>query len=292
MPYSTKTEKLTGDNHWSIGDIGESWVKFKLAQHKIDSILIDRTYDLFAWKRGHRIEVKTSKIYNRNNRNTPHYYWNFKHWQTKKDAFDYAVLVGLDKKNDIDVYYVIPQRYIHYHANELRPNKDGSCKIMIKQNSEGDFHLEGESYGKFKPCRNLDFEIFEQDNKSAFTRKKNSITKKLLDYPILHQKKVLEAVKEAFNDDGIKFPTKALTTKFGCSIDTVIKARNILGIPARENIKYTCKKCGYTTHDKNNMRKHKNRKRPCTPNDWKRIKAKRNNLTYGPKPKGKRKKKR
>ena len=66
MPYSTKTEKLTGDNHWSVGDIGENWVKFKLSQNKVDSVFIDRTYDLFAWKRGHRIEVKTSKLYKKN----------------------------------------------------------------------------------------------------------------------------------------------------------------------------------------------------------------------------------
>ena len=270
MPYSTKTEKLTGDNHWSIGDIGESWVKFKLAQHKIDSVFIDRTYDLFAWKRGHRIEVKTSRLYNRKGRHTPHYYWNFKHWQTRKDAFDYAVLVGLDKKNNIDVYYVIPQRYIHYHANELRPNKDGSAKLMIRQSSDGDFLLEGNSYDKFTPCRNLDFEVFSQDNKSAFTRKKNTLAKKLIEFNTLHKMSVLKAVKDAFTDDSIKFPTKALTDKLNCSNDIILKARKLLGIPAKGKVSYTCKKCGYTTHDKQRYRKHLNRKRPCIPNENKR----------------------
>tara|TARA_Y100000114_G_scaffold146686_1_gene157644 strand:+ start:55 stop:894 length:840 start_codon:yes stop_codon:yes gene_type:complete len=275
MPYSTKTEKLRGDNHWSIGDIGESWVKFKLAQHKIDSVFIDRTYDLFAWKRGHRIEVKTSRIYNRKNRNTPHYYWNFKHWQTRKDAFDYAVLVGLDNKNNVSVYYVIPQKYIHIHATKLKPNKDGSAKLMIRQSSDGDFLLEGNSYDKFSPCRNLNFDIFEQDNKSAFTRKKNAIAKKLIEFNTLHKMNVLKTVRDAFNDDSIKFPTKALTTKFDCSNDIILKARKLLGIPPKGKVSYTCKKCGYTTHDKQNMRKHKNRKRPCTPNDWKKLKGKR-----------------
>ena len=157
----------------------------------------------------------------------------------------------------------------------MKPNKDGSAKLMIRQSSDGDFLLEGNSYDKFSPCRNLNFDIFEQDNKSAFTRKKNAIAKKLIEFNTLHKMNVLKAVRDAFNDDSIKFPTKALTTKFDCSNDIILKARKLLGIPPKGKVSYTCKKCGYTTHDKQNMRKHKNRKRPCTPNDWKKIKGKR-----------------
>lgn len=273
MPYNIKGDNVRKGNQWGVGDIGENWVKYKLSQKRIDSIIIDRTYDLFAWQRGHRIEVKTSTLKRRNN-NNGHYYWNFKYWQTKRDAFDYAVLVGLDEDRDVSVYYVIPQKYIHTHATKLKPNKDGSAKIMIRESVEGDFILEGNSYQKFTPCRNLSFDIFLQENKSAFTRKKNALAKEILEYSVKHKISVLKAVKEAFNNEDIKFPTKELRKKFGCSIDIIIKARKLLGISSRGNISYTCKKCGYTTHDKQRYRKHLNRKRPCTAQENKRRRGK------------------
>ena len=74
---------------------------------------------------------------------------------------------------------------------------------------------------------------------------------------------VLKAVKEAFTDDSIKFPTKALTDKFSCSNDIILKARKLLGIPAKGNVSYTCKKCGYTTNNKYKYKRHLNRENPC-----------------------------
>ena len=239
MPYNTKKDKLKGDNHWSVGDIGESWVKYKLAQQKIDTVVLDRTYDLFAWKRNHRIEVKTSTLLKHKHAGSKvrHYTWTFKHWQTKHDAFDYVVLVGLDYNLNVAVYYVIPHKYIHIHATKLSPKKNGGVTLMIRQSKMGDFHLEGHSYDKFECCRNINFNLFLQDNKSAFTRKKNALTQKLLDYPILHQMKVLKAVKDAFSDKTIKYPTKELKNRFNCSWDSINKAKDILGINKDERFK-------------------------------------------------------
>ena len=146
MPYNIEEDKLTGENHWSIGDIGESWVKYKLAQTKIDTVVIDRTYDLFAWKRNHRIEVKTARLRKPRSKSglISHYSWYFKEWQTKKDAFDYVVFVGLDDNLDVAVYYIVPHKYIHIHATKLKPKKDGSACVMIRQNKTGHFfNMEG-----------------------------------------------------------------------------------------------------------------------------------------------------
>ena len=237
MPYEKRESQLRGMNKWSIGDIGESWVKYKLAQHKIDTIIIDRTYDLFAWKRNHRIEVKTSQLTKPErgyNHKINYYSWYFKNWQTKKDAFDYAVLVGLDDNLQVDVYYIVPQKYIYLQAKDQIRKHDGSG-IHIwdsgnNNNVKKKFYLEGNCYDKFECCRNIDFKLFLQNNKSAFMRKKNALTQQLIDFPIVHQMKVLQAVKDAFNDKTIKYPTKELMKKFNCSWDQIKRAKNILGI--------------------------------------------------------------
>ena len=44
------------------GKIGEFYTQMELAKRGIDSISIDKTYDLFLWERGHRVEVKTSTL--------------------------------------------------------------------------------------------------------------------------------------------------------------------------------------------------------------------------------------
>ena len=73
--------------------------------------------------------------------------------------------------------------------------------------------------------------MFLQDNKSAFTRKKNALIKKLIDYPKKHKVDVLEAVKDAFNNETVDLPIKYLTEKFKCSYGTLLKMRELLKIP-------------------------------------------------------------
>ena len=66
-------------------------------------------------------------------------------------------------------------------------------------------------------------------------RKKNALTQQLIDFPIVHQIKVLQAVKDAFKDKTIKYPTKELMKKFNCSWDQIKRAKNILGIDTENN---------------------------------------------------------
>jgi len=262
MPYNLKEDSIRKGNHWSIGDIGENWVKYKLSQKRIDSLIIDRTYDIFAWQRGHRIEVKAAHI----RKDRDQYHFNFKFWQTVEDAFDYAVCCCLDDKNKIVDAYIIPHTYIHQKADKCKEN----FKIFIsKNNKDSKFQLVGNSYDKFAVCRypNLDFDIFAQNNKRAFTRKKNKITKQLNDYSINHEKAVLKAFEEVFNDKSIKYPTKTLREEYGFSSDFIVRVRRKLGIRGRYSkpVKYVCK-CGYTTRDKGKYKRHLNRKTPCIKN--------------------------
>ena len=219
MPYNIKMQE---SNRWSIGDIGENYVKYKLSQKKIDSIIIDRTYDLFLWQRMHRIEVKASHL----NKKNGYYRFSFKYWQTVKDAFDYAVCCCIDDNKNISHYYVIPQPYIESMASD----KNGTYSVSIKDCNEAIFMLDGNTYDLYKPCLNLDFDMFLQKNKSAFTRKKNALTKKLQDYPIIHRMNVLKEVKKAFGKDGFKHPTKELVKRYGCSWDVITKLRRMLKI--------------------------------------------------------------
>lgn len=221
MPYNIRAEDNNNSNRWSIGDIGENYVKYKLSQKKIDSIIIDRTYDLFLWQRMHRIEVKAANL----NKKNSYYKFSFKFWQTKKDAFDYAVCCCIDDENNISHYYIIPQPYIASMAD-----KNGHYSVSIKESNKSLFMLDGNSYDLYKPCLNLDFDMFLQDNKSVFTRKKNALTKKLQDYPIIHRMNVLKEVKKAFGKDGFKHPTKELVKKYNCSWDVITKLRRMLSI--------------------------------------------------------------
>lgn len=216
MPYN-----IEPINKWNIGDVGENFVKYKLSQNKIDSIIIDRTYDLFLWQRSHRIEVKASHLSKRG-------FWNFnfKHWQTSKDAFDYAVCCCIDDDNNINQYYIIPQPYIRKMALE-NTRLDKVYKVAIKDNIEV-FHLDGNSFDKYNPCRNLGFDIFLQDNKSAFTRKKNRLSKKLIEYPLKHRTKVLNEFIKVFDDKRIKYPVKELKEKFGCCYDFIRTCKRLI----------------------------------------------------------------
>ena len=266
MPYNIKEPKDKKGNHWSIGDIGENWVKYKLSQKTIDSIIIDRTYDLFAWQRMHRIEVKASKLSD-NLTNSGSFNFHFHYWQTVEDAFDYVICCCLNDKNEVEDYYVIPQKYIHTYARKIRPRKNKGMHLSILKDNNCQFVIEGNSYNKFTPCRNLDFDMFLQSNKSAFTRKKNALTKQLLDYNTNHRNAFIKAVKEIYKDDDIEHPAKTIKEQYGCHYDTITRLRKELGIaPSRQGkgkTWYTCKKCGYTTHNKQNYERHLNRKKPC-----------------------------
>jgi len=219
MPYS--------ENPYTTGDIGENYVKYKLSQLGVDAVTIDRAYDLFLWKRMHRIEVKTSNTHLSGRHVIPQYSFHFKAYQTEKNAFDYAVCMGLDDNNEIKVMYLIPQEYIHQKqqlsgdahisiTSDRPPHK--SCSIFT-----------GNTYDKFSMCK-LDLDLFTQNNKSAFTRKKNILAKKLLSYESEIEIKVFKEFNEMFNNKEVQYPTKELSEKLHMTKATVIKIRKRLGI--------------------------------------------------------------
>ena len=219
MPYS--------ENPYTTGDIGENYVKYKLSQLGVDAVTIDRAYDLFLWKRMHRIEVKTSNTHLSGRHVIPQYSFHFKAYQTEKNAFDYAVCMGLDDNNKIKVMYLIPQEYIHQKqqlsgdahisiTSDRPPHK--SCSIFT-----------GNTYDKFSMCK-LDLDLFTQSNKSAFTRKKNILAKKLLSYESEIEIKVFKEFNEMFNNKEVQYPTKELSEKLNMTKATVIKIRKRLGI--------------------------------------------------------------
>tara|TARA_R100000995_G_C3453860_1_gene109530 strand:+ start:29 stop:802 length:774 start_codon:yes stop_codon:yes gene_type:complete len=247
--------------HLDTADIGQHETQLRLSKIGIDSVPINRTYDLFLWQRDHKIEVKTANVKGRIDNN---YIWSFNSQQVKQNAFDYAMCLGLDNNNDVSVYYLIPQRYIYEMKNKT-DNKETGYNISIGIDKLDTFRLEGSTYDKFAICRNLNLDLFLQHHKPAFTRKKNTLTKKLLNYSINHQYKVLKEIKKVFGNKKIQWPIKELSEKNGWSKTFVNNCRKLLGLELPPPIKYKCN-CGYTTKDKRDYTRHLNRKKPCEVN--------------------------
>ena len=211
------------DSFSLIGDMGEHYVQFLLGRIGIDAVMIDRVYDLFLWQRMHRVEVKTSRVYERNykrkhdGKTTKAYAFKFFKPQMQKDAFDYAICVGYDIDYNPKDVFVIPQSYIYEQAkrNNNLENKSVLITIPTKRpiKNVGFFRL-CNNYDKFRMCKdNLD--VFKQDNKPAFTRKKNQLTKRLLSY----EDDCLESMKEEFlriyTDKNIHNPSQVVEDELG-----------------------------------------------------------------------------
>jgi len=229
---------LKGETFSLIGDMGEHYVQYLLGKMGIDAVNIDRVYDLFLWKNMHRVEVKTSKIQNRHSRgrnSSKAYLFKFLKPQIQKDAFDYAICVGYDENYNPKDVFVIPQGYIYEQAKN-----NNSLSNSVRKNSENKAEVDKFSVliaipverpvgnrGQYKFCNNYDrfrlcvdnLDVFKQSNKSAFTRKKNQLTKNLLNY----QEDCLESMKDEFlriyTDKNIHNPSKVVEDKLGIKTD-------------------------------------------------------------------------
>ena len=191
------------------GNIGEYYIQYELAKMGIDAVKIDRNYDLFLWERMHRVEIKTAQKVKNN------YNFKFKDTQVRENAFDYAICVCIDGMN-IDKIYVIPQDYL---------NKKGGCKTVLgiyaTPTTAIKEKLIGDSYELFETCKGLDkLNIFKIDNKRTFTRKKNSITKKLLEYKDKKIKETIRTIQNIMNDKNILHPLKEVSKKMGTTMRT------------------------------------------------------------------------
>jgi hypothetical protein len=220
MPYSQNP------NPFATGDIGENYIRFKLSQIG-DSVSIDRAYDLFLWRNMHRIEVKTSNSILSGRHVTPNYTFSFKEYQTRKNAYDYAICLGLDGDNNIEAMYIIPQEYIRI-MSQKRTDRNLNLTILTEQ-PPWRLSLTGNTYDKFSICK-IGLDIFKQDNKSAFTRKKNILVKKLLSYEDNIEAQFLKEITDIFNDKNIRYPSKEVSKQFNISKHSVWKIRRKLGI--------------------------------------------------------------
>ncbi len=219
MPFS--------DNPYSTGDIGENYVKYKLSQIGIDAVNIDRVYDLFLWRNMHRIEVKTSNAHVSGKHIIPQYGFTFKHGQTERDAFDYAVCIGLGDDNKVQDMYIIPQDYIHKRAVIYKKTSYCSNITILKENLSMEY--KNNTYDKYDMCK-LSLDIFKEDHKATFTRKKRELTKKLLTYEARIHKKMVTKFKSIYNDKSIKNPVQVAKEKLGISSTTAWLLRKKLNI--------------------------------------------------------------
>jgi len=233
-----------------IGDMGEHYVQFLLGRIGIDAVKIDRVYDLFLWQNMHRVEVKTSRIHERdyikkhNSKTTKAYAFKFLRPQIQKDAFDYAICVGYDIDYNPKDVFVIPQSYIYEQAKRNNNLENKSALITIPTErpikNVGFFRL-CNNYDRFKMCKdNLD--VFKQSNKSAFTYKKNQLTKKLLNY----EDDCLEYMKEEFlriyTDKNIHNPSQVVEDELGIKTDIRWKWAKELGLGDQRKTSWI-KKC-------------------------------------------------
>ena len=179
------------------GKIGEFYTQMELAKIGIDSISIDKTYDLFLWERGHRVEVKTStlrtpkKKHGKVLKNAQRYYeFQFYPFQYAREAFDYAVCIGLDDALNVDVAYIIPHKALENQRTLCITKTFSSRKGYNNKSSKGISC--SDNYERYAICRN-NWNVFNIFNKSYFTRVKNQITNKILN---LNENKLTTLKKE------------------------------------------------------------------------------------------------
>ena len=203
------------------GKMGEYYIQTKLANLGIDSVSIDKTFDLYLWERNHRVEIKTSLPQGKKNCRTQTYCFRFEKTQCIKDAFDYAICVAYHSDMTVDKVYVIPQKYLE--KTRTRKTKTGELMIQILTEPENKFMV-CSSYKKFKSCREIGLDVFLNNNKSSFTRKKNALTNKLLEYDGVSKKGFRHTFITHFKNGGnVKEATKIFNMNKVAVVDYRLK---------------------------------------------------------------------
>ena len=182
-------------NPQDTGDIGELESAIALIKNGIRNAPIKDVYDTVLIEKGYRVEIKTSNIYQERNSKRPSntYRFNFKKSQLMKDAFDYALCVGIDMNGLPEVFYMIPQKYLHERNHRVvcvLQNND-MCAQYGSNYSKLSYY---NTYDKYSICRN-NWDALKLD-RPAFMRKENYITKKLLNFKETEKKRI---VKEFVN---------------------------------------------------------------------------------------------
>ena len=248
------------------GHVGVFWTQLELAKQGIASKYIDETMDLYLWARKYNVEVKASqeattvRTGKKMKRNT--YEFRFDVSQCEKDAFDYAVCLGMDDNQNVVDYYIIPQPYLHYVANNNnRKEKRASIIVLTRPSKSRKFC---NTYDKYQMCKNIGFDIFNNKNKASFTRKKNYMTKKLIEYGPKCRENFKKEFIEYFKNGGT---IKGAMQKFQMYTSAITDYRVKFGLTVRAKdyvpVSYTCAKCGYTTKHAGHFKRHINK-----PVDW------------------------
>ena len=293
------------DNTHQTGKTGTRYFQYLMAQKNIEAEYIDYTYDIILPEHRYAVEIKTRRPEfqaSGKNKNFGRdvYSFTFTVSQAQKDAFDYAVCFGIDKEFNVKDIYVIPQRYIYEKAKQLgklriNPNtryKNVSINVKIPvspypKDGPRQIHRHFDTYDNWQMCRDR-LDVFEIDNKSTFTRKKNKMYHDIINYyneqkHLLHLKiknlwnngltgkqicRTLGISKGTFHTykDELNFGKLNPNAKKAYGYKTWTKkqekqVKEIINKKGRN--KFICKKCNYTTTDKSKMLRHLNRQNPC-----------------------------
>ena len=280
MSYTEKTQRTERT--------GVAWAKYQCEKRGIVFEVIPYTYDVILPKNKYSIEIKTSKVqHDVGYDSRGKYCFRFKDKQLEKNAFDYAICVGLDDDYNAVVSYIVPQQYIYEQAKTTNnKNKDWSFKIPVCNYTTHSLKAKWTAfrtvdiYQKFEMCKNK-YELLDIDNKSSFTYYKNKLYKQLNEYDNLQDELLSKRIVDMYNDGKT---LKQISKALGCSVKTVRRWRKKINI--RKSGYYNkrrhhnedgtpkkihkCKDCGYETRLLSRMKDHKNRKTSCKtrPNTW------------------------
>ena len=206
------------------GKIGEFYTQMQLAKLGIDSISVDKTYDLFLWERSHRVEVKTSTLRKPKRTGSRYYEFQFYPFQYRREAFDYAVCIGLDDALNVDVAYIIPHKALENQATLCITKTYSTRKGTNNNSSKGISH--SSNYEKYSICRD-NWGVFDIFNKSYFTRVKNQITNKILNHnnkKLVNLRKIFERV---YKNPKIKNHNKVSYLANKCNISRITVSRYV-----------------------------------------------------------------
>jgi len=175
------------------GDWGEWYVQTELARRGIDTALIRKTYDLLIWENDIKIEVKTSHLHEYRKERTSFYTFKFQPYQIEKNAFHYAVCLGVDKYKNVLDTYIIPQTAIPDTGLTIHPESG---------------YYQATNNDKYKLTKDR-WDLLEIKNKSYSMRVRNKLAYEINNYEKIRKAELKKLFVEVFNDNKIKSHKKA-----------------------------------------------------------------------------------
>lgn len=210
------------------GDRGELLFQLEMLELNVESDILNYTYDILLLKNGYRIEVKTGQ-YRRlksNRQVMGDYAFAFTPNQIKKNAFDYAVCYGMQDKQ-IKRTWVIPQEYIYREFKDEPKKEHYYIRIADGPHKQIIANFTAQHWNKYKCCLNK-LDILTQDNRRLFTRKKNYLTNRLINYEKKCKEQLNKQILNLWNEG---YNKKEIRDKLQIGTQTVLDACNEMGLP-------------------------------------------------------------